>query len=1474
VSSGAVFDAGGVRVGVGAAFDPRGFDKYERAIRSARAEKDVETKLKADADTRGVDKYDRALDKSRKSADATERSHKKSGATMGAVWGAAGVVAGTATGVALAGAAIYKLVDAQSAIQESLSKNKVLFGSYSKDVEDFSNRSAKSYGISKQAVLEYTGTFGNLFRALGQSRKDASQNSVELTKLAADMASFNNTSTTEALDAIRSGLVGETEPLRKFGVNMNDATLKVEAHKLAKKGLIDASKANAQVLDPETNAMAAQSLIVKQTSAAHGDFARTSGGLANQQRILVASLQDAAAGLGKVFLPVVLTVVKGLNELIAGGGGGGVIGKVRGAFKGLGDFFKGDIADNVRGIGSSFADVGKQLLGFIQNVWSRVTATLGGDSGFVKDLHTIAFALTKAWGTWFGVMADIWRRVIPGIETAIGGLIQVARGFVRIIAGILTLDFGKAWAGIKDIIGGAIKVVGGVLRAATGPFREAASLAFSGIAAVARAIWKGIVGVAKSAIDTIAGAYSTLLGIAAKAASAASHVPGFGWLKDVADKARDAQKAIDGWRDSMQGRDADSKSSKRATELARELVKAKKALADTAVVSTDYRKKAQKVTDTQADLRDELKKAPSAAKTASKAIKGVGGSATQAAGEIAAAMTSIGENTNAILGGMGAPKVKYSIAGIKRQTFSGAGTGVDIGSNPGSAESITDPLFNARGGIIRRAVGGWIGRRGEAGVDDQQLYARPGDGILNRHQLPFVDHALAMFGRTLDPLLNRGSGSGTTPIIAARGEAHVPRESMGVIDGALRGVFGMGVDDLFATVTRPHSAPMFASGGGVPQLGHATMSGPGGSVQTGGQAALDKAIAAANKEIRKWAPLARMKRAMDGIDAKHFKYVYGGGHGSFSGPYDCSGLVSAILNAGGFLDSPITTDGLKTFGEAGDGKQITIGVRGSTGRSAHTMMKLGDRFLESGSGHGAQWVGGWSGNFPIHRHPPGFGRGGIITPEEYAKLPPEAQKALGWGMAVGGRVARWGQGVSKAELPSFARAAWDATERIIGSRLRAPKVRVTDQGAPSNAYAWFDTRTGAISLTRAMGRALANPKSSDHAYALSSLVHEYAHANQRADVAASGPKWKREGGAESFAQWATPRVMTDLGMKFRRSPIAYWPFVKRVNNELGSKWVRSGQFAHVDGKARFAGGGNVVGRRANILHRRLGLYDRKIQDATDLDTRYQQLDRAFNFTEETFQKDDGSLDVGAIRHRWLELGRLMDIRAKVIDAYQEARKVVVRAIRDLREFIARVRKALAGSHGKKGKKRRQHYRDALEIAGEDLSTWRDNLHTLDVNTIPDQKLDLRDLGHERASLMGLKAEVKEPDKVDATDTSSDTSGGASPDTPDVPDTSTSTEPVQTAPSAEQIAEAARQQFESFTKGRADLFASFGSNFMSTAVRDATIDAAGVRFFGATSSGDAREQAAGRSVTVTNVFPTPPPDPHTWSRQQEFELNAL
>lgn len=229
---------------------------------------------------------------------------------------AAAGVAITAFGVAAIGAA--------SDLNESSSKAQVVFGKSADAVLAFGDAAAKGIGQSKTEAIEAAGIFGNLFVAMGIGQQQSADLSISLVKLASDLASFNNTSPEEALEALRAGLLGEQEPLRKYGVQLSAARVQQEGVSL---GLI---KHVNDVLPAAAKAQAAYSIIVKDTAVAQGDFGRTSSGLANQQRILTAQFKDFAATAGGIALPAVSKLFSAinaglgpLNSLLAATDGGG-----------------------------------------------------------------------------------------------------------------------------------------------------------------------------------------------------------------------------------------------------------------------------------------------------------------------------------------------------------------------------------------------------------------------------------------------------------------------------------------------------------------------------------------------------------------------------------------------------------------------------------------------------------------------------------------------------------------------------------------------------------------------------------------------------------------------------------------------------------------------------------------------------------------------------------------------------------------------------------------------------------------------------------------------------------------------------------------------------------------------------------------------------------------------------------------------
>lgn len=223
-----------------------------------------------------------------------------------------GPIAGIAAlGGALGGIAIgaSKFIGAASDLEESVNKSKVVFGKFSHEVKDFASTSASSFGISKTAANSYSATLGTILKGAGLAGGATSEMSIGLVKLAADMASFNNIPIDVALEKIRAGLVGESEPLRTVGVLLSEATVKEEAYAsgIAKRGavLTDAQKVQARY-----------NIILSQTKDTQGDFARTSDSLANQTRILGAEWENVQAILGQALLPTVTRLAKALTTFL------------------------------------------------------------------------------------------------------------------------------------------------------------------------------------------------------------------------------------------------------------------------------------------------------------------------------------------------------------------------------------------------------------------------------------------------------------------------------------------------------------------------------------------------------------------------------------------------------------------------------------------------------------------------------------------------------------------------------------------------------------------------------------------------------------------------------------------------------------------------------------------------------------------------------------------------------------------------------------------------------------------------------------------------------------------------------------------------------------------------------------------------------------------------------------------------------
>jgi len=382
---------------------------------------------------------------------------------------------GAAMGVAFASQQIVQfgkdVIMAASNMNESLSKVQVVFGEGSAAVIKFSEDAAKNLGMSKQAALEATGTYGNLFQAFGLGQTESQKMSTSLVQLAGDMASFNNTSVDDAILALRSGLSGETEPLKKFGVALSDARLKTEALSL---GLI---KSTSDALSPAAKAQASYSLILKDTTLAQGDYARTSDGTANKMKTLKAEMDNAKASLGAGLLPVfnaLLGVLKPAIQLL------GQMGKFMADNKEAVTAFVVVLAAGTAAWGA-YTLVTKAAI--IQQKIFNLVSKLNPIGLIITAVALLAAGFVMLWKrseTFRNVIISVGKAGVTAMAFIIGVVGDLVTGMMKLVTGPMRLLLkGLSLLGVKQA-GTALKEINGVIDT-TGKFFDTAASKVKGL---------------------------------------------------------------------------------------------------------------------------------------------------------------------------------------------------------------------------------------------------------------------------------------------------------------------------------------------------------------------------------------------------------------------------------------------------------------------------------------------------------------------------------------------------------------------------------------------------------------------------------------------------------------------------------------------------------------------------------------------------------------------------------------------------------------------------------------------------------------------------------------------------------------------------------------------------------------------------------------------------------------------------------
>lgn len=410
----------------------------------------------------------------------------------------AGVFAAGFAGIA-AGGFLKDAIGQASNLGETMSKSAAVFGSSNKIIQQFAATSAKSLGQSKTEAVAAAAQFGNMFNQLGIGQKPAAQMSLQMVTLASDFASFHNADITEVLEAQNAAFRGEYDAVQKFVPTINAAAVEQEGLRLKLAG-------STKELSAQDKAIATQSLLLRGAGKATGDFARTSGGLANQQRILKAQFADSKAELGQGLLPVATKFFTFLNTR-----GIPALKEVSGGFSAFGAAFKANDGD----ITSSGFPGFMERLGLTARVAfdyfkANVLPRLKEFGGYVKNTiipivkELVQDRLAKM-GEMFGSIKAAIQDNRPELEKLGGSLKTLGAFLVETVLPAFEKMQNNVFPGVGKAAGFLINTVAGLVSAFNST-KSALSTSFDAV---------------KSAISTTVGAVGRAIGTAFSAVSTA-----------------------------------------------------------------------------------------------------------------------------------------------------------------------------------------------------------------------------------------------------------------------------------------------------------------------------------------------------------------------------------------------------------------------------------------------------------------------------------------------------------------------------------------------------------------------------------------------------------------------------------------------------------------------------------------------------------------------------------------------------------------------------------------------------------------------------------------------------------------------------------------------------------------------------------------------------------------------------------------
>ena len=200
-------------------------------------------------------------------------------------------------------------LQAASDLQEVQNVVDVTFGDNANQIEKWAKNAADQFGLTETQAKRFTSTMGAMLKSSGLAGDEIVNMSTDLAGLAADMASFYNLDFDTAFQKIRSGISGETEPLKQLGINMSVANLNAFALQQGLEKTFDQ-------MDQGEQTMLRYQYMMSVTSDAQGDFARTSDGYANSLRRAESAVEGIKAQLGAFLIGPAADALGWVNEFL------------------------------------------------------------------------------------------------------------------------------------------------------------------------------------------------------------------------------------------------------------------------------------------------------------------------------------------------------------------------------------------------------------------------------------------------------------------------------------------------------------------------------------------------------------------------------------------------------------------------------------------------------------------------------------------------------------------------------------------------------------------------------------------------------------------------------------------------------------------------------------------------------------------------------------------------------------------------------------------------------------------------------------------------------------------------------------------------------------------------------------------------------------------------------------------------------